>query len=190
MTRFALALVLCGLGALAVPALAQEEQTYTPPPMAANQFVDPAMSFTAPDGFLKVPFPPHDPTQFGDPTVVAAFVFHQGQGDARAISITMEDFQGSLDGYEMVTENDLRNKLDSVFFKHKVAVTLSNGMPAYFQDITIGSGFSETKVYRYVWIDGVRGVQLGESSRLGSITEEQAKKDLANASATAYPHRY
>lgn len=191
MTRFALALVLCGLAALAVPALAQEQQTYSPPPMGPNQFADPAMSFTAPAGFLKLQIPPHDPVQFGDPTLVAAFVFHPGKGDMRAISIQMENFQGTLDGYEMVSENELRNKSDSVFFKHKVTTTLSNGMPAYFQNITIGSGFDENKIYRYVWIDGVRGIQLAESARFGELSEDQAKKDLANASATAYPvNRY
>lgn len=189
MKRFVLALVLCGLAAAVIPALAQEQPAYSPPPMAQNQFTDPAMTFTAAPGYYKVRMPAHDPTQFDQPTVVAGFIYHPGQQDMRSVSIEMEDFQGSLSGYEMVVENDMRDKIDGVFVKKKELTTLSNGMPAYWQDVTIGSGFTTVKLFQYVWTDGVRGIRLAVTGRLGSITEDQAKAALANVSATAYPQR-
>ena len=187
MKRFVLALVLCGLAAATVPAFAQEQPAYSPPPMAPNEFADPAMRFTAVDGYLKAPIPVHDPVQFEQPTIVAGFVYHPNKQDMRGISIQMEDFQGSLQGYEMVVENNLRDQIDGVFFKKKQLTALPNGMPAYWQDITIGSGFDTLKRYQYVWIDGVRGVQLSITARLGALSEDQAKAALANVSATAYP---
>ncbi len=186
MNRFVLAAVLCGLAAIAVPAAAQE-QAYSTPSSAANQFTDPAMTFTAPDGYVKIPIPQHDPTQFDQPTVVAGFVINAGKSNVRSITITMENFEGPLSGFEMVTENELRNQADGVFFKNKALTALSNGMPAYWQEITVGSGFQEMKRYQYVWIDGVRGVVLAITARYGELGPDEAKKALANASGVAYP---
>lgn len=195
MNRFVIALALCGVTASAVPAAAQQQpqaQAYaaaTPAP-APNQFTDPALTFTAPAGYLKANIPPHDPTQFDDgkATMVAAFAQRDGR---RMISITMESFQGTLAGWEMVTENEIRDQADGVFIKHKDLTTLANGMPAYWQEITVGSGFQTVKRYQYVWIDGVRGVVLSITGRYGDISEDDAKKALANASAVAYPiNRY
>ncbi|HKU67204.1 MAG TPA: hypothetical protein VJP85_05465 [Candidatus Baltobacteraceae bacterium] len=190
MNRFVLALVLCGPAAAAVPAAAQQapQQAYAAPTPAPNQFTDPAMSFIAPAGYYKANIPAHDPTDFDQPTVVAAFA---NRGATRVISIQMETFTGSLSGFEMVTENEMRNATDGVFFKKKEQTTLSNGMPAYWQEITVGSGFQTAKRFQYAWIDGVRGVVLSITGRYGEITEDEAKKALANASAVAYPrNRY
>jgi len=193
MNRFVFAVVLCGLAASAVPAAAQQQpqaQAYATPTPAPNQFTDPAMSFTAPEGYFKANIPPHDPTQFDDgkATMVAAFAPRDGR---RMITITMESFQGTLAGWEMVTKNELRDQADGVFIKHKDLTKLANGMPAYWQEITVGSGFQTLKRYQYVWIDGVRGVVLSVTGRLGEISEDDAKKALANASAVAFPiNRY
>jgi hypothetical protein len=190
MNRFVFAAVVCGLAVIAAPASAQQ-QAYTAPSPAPNQFSDPAMSFTPPAGYIKANIPPHDPTQFDQPTIVAAFLGNTKETAGRMITIQMENFDGSLDGFEMVTENDLRNQTDSVFVKQKKLTTLSNGMPAYWQDITVGSGFQEAKRFEYVWIDGVRGITLSITARYGAITEDQAKATLANASGVAYPrNRY
>jgi hypothetical protein len=190
MNRFVLAVVLCGLTASALPALAQEQQqpqqAAGEPTPAPNTFSDPAMSFTAGTGWYKAQIPPHDPVQFDQPTIVAAFI-GGNRNNPLTITITMENFEGSLSGYEMVTENTLRNKIDGVFFKKKELTTLSNGMPAYFQDITMGSGFNTVKRFQYVWVDGVRGIQLSLSAHYGAISEDDAKKALAQASAVAYP---
>jgi hypothetical protein len=107
----------------------------------------------------------------------------------RIITIQMETFDGNLDGFEMVTENELRNQTDSVFVKKKTLTTLSNGMPAYWQDITIGSGFQEAKRYEYAWVDGVRGIVLAMTARYGTVTEDQAKAALSQASGVAFPRR-
>jgi hypothetical protein len=191
MNRFVLAVALCGLAVSAVPAAAQQQQAaqaQTAPTPAPNQFTDPAMTFTAPNGYYKANIPPHDPTDFDQPTVVAAFA---NRGAARVITIQMESFTGSLSGFEMVTENELRNQIDGVFFKNKQLTTLSNGMPAYWQEITMGSGFQTAKRFEYVWIDGVRGIVLSITGRYGDITEDDAKKALADASGVAYPrNRY
>jgi hypothetical protein len=187
MNRFVLAVVLCGLAVSAVPAAAQQQQAAEAPAAptpAPNQFTDPAMSFTPPAGYYKANIPPHDPTDFDQPTVVAAFA---SRGAGRVITIQMETFNGSLSGFEMVTENELRNQVDGVFFKKKELATLSNGMPAYWQEITMGSGFQTAKRFQYAWIDGVRGIVLSITGRYGDITEDDAKKALANASGVAYP---
>lgn len=188
MNRFVLAVALCGLAASAAPAAAQQapQQAYTAPSPAPNQFTDPAMSFTAPAGYYKANMPQHDPTDFDQPTVVAAF-----RNRTYIITIQMESFTGSLHDFEMVTENELRNQIDGVFVKKKEVTTLSNGMPAYWQEITMGSGFNTAKRFEYAWVDGVRGVVLSVSGRYGELNEDQAKQALAMASATAYPsNRY
>jgi hypothetical protein len=189
MKRLVLAAVLCGLAATAVPAAAQQQQqqAYTAPADAPNVYTDPAMTYTAPDGYVKARIAPHDPANFDNPTVVAAFGGSRKDTAGRVITITMDSFQGSLDGWEQRQENDLRNASDGVFIKNKKLTTLPNGMPAYWEEVTVGSGFSEVKRYEYCWIDRVRGVVLAITAPYGMVTEDEAKKALGNASATAYP---
>jgi hypothetical protein len=187
----AVAFALCAIFAPAT-LLAQSQAAEAPAPAAtpSNSFNDPAMSFTAPSDFTKVPMQQGDPTQFEKPTVVAAFVKNYGKAGLLTITITMENFEGSADGYDQVTENTMRNSADGVFIK-KTATKLSNGMPAYWQEITIGNGFNEVKRYQYVWADGVRGVQLAVMGKYGDISNEQALKILSEVSAVAYPrNRY
>jgi hypothetical protein len=155
-----------------------------------NQYNDPAMSFTAPADFKPVPVPSHDPAQFDDPAVMAMFVKNPGQSGAVQIMLRMQSFDGDASGFETLVENDLRNQGNDVFIK-KTATKLPNGMPAYWQEITMGSGFEQVKIFEYVWADGLRGVQLSATGRYGSIDEPAAKKALAEVSAVAYPkYRY
>ena len=189
MNRFALALAMCALIVSAkafaqTPAPPPADATPTPPP---NQYNDPAMSFKAPLDFLQVPLAPRDPAKFDQPTLMAAWVRDPGKPEQLTITITMENHDGSLDGFEMLTENELRNKVDSVFFKKHEMAPLSNGMPAYWQEISIGSGFTELKRFDYVWIDGVRGVVLAVTGRYGKVDEPMAKKVLADAYGVQYP---
>ncbi len=158
---------------------------------AQNTYSDPAMSFTAPPNYVQAPVPAHDPTDFSQPAVVAAFVANGGKPDQRAITITMENFDGNVDGFEVLSENELRTQTDGVFVKKKERTTLSNGMPAYWQEITVGTGFDEIKRFQYVWADGVRGVTLAISSHYGELDEASAKRDLASAYGVLYPkNRY
>lgn len=183
-----LGLVLC-VAPIAV--LAQEA---TPPPGLVTSgngtYKDPAMIYTGPAGYVQVPLPPpKDPTDFGQTTVVAGWVKNPGQQNQIAIRLSMESFNGNLDGFEMVSENELRNASDGVFVKSKSRTHLANGMPAYFQDITVGSGFQTTKIYQLLWVDGVRGVTLSVQSHLGTIDPASAEKLLVTAVATAFPQR-
>jgi hypothetical protein len=189
-----IAAVAFALSAILAPAtlFAQTQSAAAPAPAATptNSFNDPAMSFTAPADFAKVPAPQVDPTQFEKPTVVAAFVKNYGKRGLLTITITMENFDGGVDGYDQVTENTLRNSADGVFIK-KSPTKLKNGMPAYWQEITIGNGFDEVKRFQYVWADGVRGVQLAVMGRYGDISNDEALKILSDVSAVAFPkYRY
>lgn len=182
------ALALLGvLAPLCASAAGDPAPTPTPNP---NTFNDPAMSFTAPAGFYRMRVPPHDPAQFDQKSVVAAFIKNPGTSDAVGITIAMENFDGSAAGYSTSSDNDLRSSQDGVFIKRS-NTQLSNGMPAVFEEITIGSGFAQMTEYRYLWADGVRGVELGETATYGHLDEKKAKADLAMASAVAYPkNRY
>ncbi len=156
----------------------------------AHQYNDPAMSFTAPSDYLPLAVPSHDPAVFDDPAIVAAYVKHPGQNDSTQITLRMQNFQGDYNGFETNAENDMRTQSSEVFVK-KTATKLSNGMPAFWEEITMGSGFDQVKVFEYLWSDGVRGVELTISGRYGSIDEQSAKRALANVSAVAYPkYRY
>lgn len=149
------------------------------------------MSFTAPLTFYQLAVPPHDPANFEQQTMMAEWVRSPGKSDQQLITITMESHDGSLDGYEMISENELRNQTDGVFVKKKELTKLTNGMPAYWQELSVGSGFDEIKRFDYVWVDGVRGVVLAITARYGTIDEPAAKIALANASGVLYPkYRY
>jgi len=152
-------------------------------------YEDPAMRFTAPAGYERAPialpsaFNPGEP---GGPTNVATFIKNRAsKTDYRIITVVLEPFDGTLDGFEATSENNLRGSVDSVFFSKKERSGLKNGMPAYWLSISIGSGFDTLHRYAYEWIDTVRGVTLSITAR--DISEKEAKEALAEASATAYP---
>lgn len=145
------------------------------------------MAFTAPTEFYRVPMAPHDPARFDQPAVMAAWVTNPGKREQITITITMENHDGSLDGYEMLSENEVRDKVDSVFFKKHELTKLQNGMPAYWQELSIGSGFDTLKRFDYVWIDGTRGITLAITGRYGVLDEPMAKKALATVAAVQYP---
>lgn len=184
MTRFVLAVVFCALLAGAMPAGAQSPAPASTPPTAYN---DPAMSFTPPSDFKWAGGAPFDP-ESNQPSIVATFVKHYRQQDMHVIQIAVESAEGTnLSSYETLASNELRGQTDSVFISHKQQTTLSNGMPAIFEEVSTGEGFTEMKRWQYLWVDGMRGVILSDTGRYGEITEEQAKAELANASAVAYP---
>lgn len=186
MKRLAFTLAVCALIA-PVPGFAQTPAPTDTPTPNPSVYSDPAMSFTAPSDFYRIPVAPHDPTDFDNPAVMAAWVKNPGKREQITITLTMEGEEGNLDGFEMVSENEMRDNGDSVFYKKKERTLLSNGMPAYWQELSIGSGFDEMKRFQYVWIDGVRGVQLAITSRFGVLDEPAAKKALADASGVLYP---
>lgn len=188
MNRIPVLMALAAILALPCAARGQDQPAAAPAqPGVKNQFNDPAMSFTAPADYYQVPLAPHAPVGFQDAAVVAGWVKNPGKQEQHTITITMQDFDANLEGFEMITENDLRTQIDGVFFKKKERTTLSNGMPAFWQEISVGSGFAEVKRFQYVWVDGVRGVTLAIWAQFGELDETTAKRDLANASGVAFP---
>jgi hypothetical protein len=180
--------LLAFLAAALLPAAAHAQYAPVAPgaAQASMQYNDPAMSFTAPAGFKPVPVPSHDPADFGDPAVVAAFVKNPGTRDTMSILLRMQNFDGSPDAWATTADNDLRGSTDGAFIKRS-DVKLTNGMPAYFEVVTIGTGFDQMKTYQYLWADGVRGVTLALICRDGLISDDAAKALLSNVSAVAYP---
>jgi hypothetical protein len=119
---------------------------------------------------------------------VAVWVLHPGKEDMRTISIAMETFTGAPEQWEGQFESQMHSVGGSgLLIRHKTAMSLLNGMPASFVEVTSGSGFTSSKQFAVVWADGQRGIVLSEQGRLGDIAPEQALAALKNASATRYP---
>lgn len=165
----------------------------TSPAPAAKPYVpefnDPAMHFAPPGDYFTAPVAPHDPRVFETPATVAVFVKNPGKEDVRVISVAMENYEGSLDGFEVSSENIAREQQDGVFITHKERTSLANGMPAYWVELSFGSGFQSQKRYQYEWVDGVRGVTVSISGRLGEVDQKSARAALKDLSATLYPIR-
>ncbi|HZZ00887.1 MAG TPA: hypothetical protein VFE36_15085, partial [Candidatus Baltobacteraceae bacterium] len=56
-----------------------------------------------------------------------------------------------------------------------------------FVEVTTGEGFDSRKQYAVVWADGLRGVVLSVSGRVGDVSADEAKAMLKNATAVRYP---
>lgn len=189
------------IGAIAIclfvtPAFASADPqgAYAPAPAASpaatGHFSDPAMEYTAPAGYRQLNFPPHDPADFEQPTVVAAFVKNPGSDSQRLITISMQNWDGfSLDGFEGTYENETRSQVDSFFVSKKEHVKLANGMPAYWLELSVGSGFSSQKWFQVEWVDGVRAVTISIKSKLGQVEESEARDALSRVTGVAYPQR-
>ncbi|HEY8297798.1 MAG TPA: hypothetical protein VIG32_07245 [Candidatus Baltobacteraceae bacterium] len=185
---FAAALFFVPAASNAAPPASVPAPAASPAPAAPVQFSDPAMQFTAPAGYFKLNVPPHDPTNFSQSTIVAAFVKSPGRDEQRLITVSMENWDGfSLTGFEGTNENELRSKVDSLFVSRKEQTTLSNGMPAFWMVLSVGSGFASQKWYQYVWVDGMRAVTVAIKAKLGELDEKDARAALSNLSGVAYP---
>jgi hypothetical protein len=160
--------------------------TPTPDP---HNYSDPAMNFTAPaDAYLLGRHIVSSPDQLGeDLSTVAAWVLHPGKEDARMIQLQMEAYDGPPDQWEAQFESQTHGAQDGTLIKNKTHISLLNGMPAYFVEVTYGSGFDSRKEYAVVWADGQRGIVLSEVGRLGDATEDEAKTVLKDVTAVRYP---
>ncbi len=153
-----------------------------------HTYDDEAMHFEAPADYLFGGSQVVDSTKVDKPTTVAVWGKFFGQPNQRVIKVTIEPYDGkNVLGYEVSTENELREKIDGVFIGSKMPMTLKNGMPAYFMSITAGSGFDAMKIYQVIWFDGLRGVAISISGRLGELSEAEAKAALSNVSAVRFP---
>jgi opacity protein-like surface antigen len=175
------------LFAAAGTASAQDAQA-TPNP-DPHVFSDPAMTFTAPPEAVLVGrqdvTSPDKLSQ--DLAVVAAWVLDPGKENARTIQLAMESYDGKPSQWEGQFESQTHGSQDGILIRDKTPMTLLNGMPATFVEIAFGSGFDAQKEYAIVWADGLRGIVLSETSRLGFVTADQARQTLKQVTAVAYP---
>ncbi len=176
----------CLLALASSPALAQVPvATPSPDP---HYYADPGMTFTAPAGSLLVNRITVTPDQLSsDLQPVAAWVINPGKEDQGIIQIAMESYQGAPDQWEGQFESQTHGAQDGTLIRNKTSMSLQNGMPAYFVEVAYGSGFDSRKEYAIVWADGLRGVVLSVTTRLGDIGSDQAKTMLSQATAVRYP---
>jgi hypothetical protein len=185
MKRFApiLAALLTLLPSLA---LAQGAPQGAQPQGDPSVYDDPAMHFQAPAGYKLLGKHPVSEEDLGeDPQTVAGW--SSGDKPPKVIVIQQESYDGDLSGFDGVFEQQLRSQFDDALISHKESISLQNGMPAMFMEMTAGSGFNERKGYVVLWADGARGVAITLMAQLGDVDEATAKRVLSDASAVRYP---
>ncbi|MBV8345453.1 MAG: hypothetical protein JO190_10755 [Candidatus Eremiobacteraeota bacterium] len=162
------------------------EPTPTPDP---HVFTDAAMTFTAPaDAVLVGRQDTTAPDQLSqDLQTVAAWVLYPNKENARTIQLAMESYTGPPSQWEGQFESQTHGSGDGILIRNKTAMTLLNGMPAWFVEVAFGSGFDARKEYAIVWADGQRGVVLSETTRLGDASADEAKRVLKQVTAVEYP---
>ncbi|MHB8148475.1 MAG: hypothetical protein ACYDGM_14595 [Vulcanimicrobiaceae bacterium] len=179
-------------GAAQVPAAAMVRAVPTPQPTPApdpHVYDDPAMHFVAPAHYQLVTRVASVALSdlSNDPVVVAVWVLREKGKPQRELTLSMESYTSAVNTFESSFESQIRQKVDGLLVRDKQAITLKNGMPAYFVDTTFGSGFTTAKQYDVVWADGQRGVILALAGRLGEVNAREAKAALLDVSATLYP---
>jgi len=158
----------------------------TPAGAAAPVYSDQAVRFVPPDGFDAVDVPAVDLTEQAHLATIAAYVHNRGKEDQLTILIMMRLFDGPLNDFEAVTENDLRTQIDGLFVSKKELTRLPNGMPGYWLKLAYGEGFDSMQQYVYATIDGRRGIAVSITGHLGVIDESKAKDALKNLAVVVY----
>lgn len=149
-------------------------------------YEDPAMHFAAPKEYQRLQIPPASDASKLYP--VAVFARSAGKPEQRTIIISVEPYEGTIDGFESNSENELRSEIDGLFVDHKTRTALPNGMPVWWQKISFGEGLGSTyRRYAYVGFDGQRGISVSVTGRLGELSEEEAKAALSDLSIVLYP---
>ena len=183
-----LLVIAAALGALSIPvrSLGQApEPTPRPDPLV---YTDPAMTFRAPpDAVLLARQEMTLDNLSQDMQPVALWVLRPGKEDARTISLTMEAYGGPPDQWVSQFESQTHGSQEGTLIRNKTAISLKNGMPAYFVEIAYGSGFDARKEYAIVWADGQRGIVLAETTRIGDASADEARRVLGDVSAVRYP---
>jgi hypothetical protein len=174
--------------ALVVLGTASAQVVQPTPSPDPHLYSDPAMTFAAPPEAVLVGRQEVSVTELGqDLQVIASWLLHPGKEDARLVQISMESYTGPPEQWEGQFESQTHGAQDGTLIRDKTPMSLLNGMPAYFVEVTYGSGFDARKEYAIVWADGQRGVVLSETTRLGDGSPEEAKSVLKQATATRYP---
>ncbi len=200
-------LLFSAVAALTVLALPWAARADDPTPAATAApsltYDDPAIHYQAPDGWTKRDVQTHP----GDgPQVVAAFVKVFSREDVRTITLSIEPFDSSLDTAQSDQETQLRqassggsggggspgaDDSDSgggAFFDRKDHITLSNGMPARYLKVSLGSGAGAmARLYQYLVIDGKRKIVLTYGGRDGFFGDKDALDALSTLTVVLYP---
>jgi hypothetical protein len=163
-----------------------------PPPTPSpdpHVYSDAAMTFTAPPEAVLAARRYMKANELSDELqTVAIWVLRPGKEDMRTIQLSMEAFDGAPDQWEGQFESQMHSEGGSgLLIRNKTPISLLNGMPASFVEVTSGSGFTTQKQYAVVWADGQRGIVLAESTRLGDATADEAKRMLHDVTAVRYP---
>ncbi|MBV9278149.1 MAG: hypothetical protein JOZ97_07945 [Candidatus Eremiobacteraeota bacterium] len=146
----------------------------------APMYSDATMRFLPPAGFDKIDVPQVDLSEQEHLAPVAYYVQNRGTEQQLSIAIMVELFNGGLNEFTTVVENDLRGEIPDLFVSRKTLTKLANGMPAYWIKLAYGEGFDSMQQYLYATIDGRRGIVVAISGHLGVITEDTAKAALKN----------
>ena len=174
--------------ALLIPAPGDAQVPVPTPSPDPHSYTDPGMTFTAPaDAVLlsRNEIPVNELSNDLQP--IAAWVLRPGKEDARLIQLQMESFSGPPEQWEAQFESQTHSSQDGTLIRDKTPMSLINGMPATFVEIAYGAGFDAKKEYAIVWADGLRGVVLSETARLGDGSPQEAREVLKQATATRYP---
>ncbi len=156
MKRFLLFALTAFAFLLLAPAIADEISAVDPHSLT---YEDAAMHFTAPKEYQRLQAPPAQNS--GSLSTVAIFAKNPGRPEQRTIMIAVEPYEGTIDGFESNSENELRTQIDGVFVDHKTRTVLANGMPAWWQKVSYGEGLGQTyRRYGYAAFDGQRGIMV------------------------------
>jgi hypothetical protein len=151
-------------------------------------YSDPGMHFRPPDGWERVPLQEAGTDSETRRPPLALYVFKKNKGDQRLITITMDVFQGSLDGFARNHANELRQQGDSTFIEKQEKTTLANGMPAIWMKVNQGANLGQmVRRYEYIVIDLSRGIIVSYFGRAGDFEEKEAKAALASLYVVVYP---
>jgi hypothetical protein len=177
------------LAALLIAPLNAGAQVPVPTPtFNAQGYDDLGMHFAAPPQFhaLFQRKPVKVAELQDDPIMVAGWTTY-AQHPHRLL-IAQAHFAGNLDGWDATYTQTLRNQGEGTLLKNRQSITLKNGMPARYLELTTGTGFDVSKGYIVMWADGQRGVALILTSLVGELDEKAAKEILlGDASAVRYP---
>lgn len=187
MNRFLAALALAVL-AIAPFAVRAQEATPTPNPHPMT-YEDPGMNFTAPAPFRPLFQRKAIPLAQlpDDATPVAEWIIPDPNRPKQLI-IMQELFSGNADEFYTHFSQQLREQGDEgAIIKNKQSISLKNGMPARYLEMTSGTGFDAKKVYVELWADGSRGVAVLFSAQTGESDEKRAKAIMSDLNAVRYP---
>jgi hypothetical protein len=149
---------------------------------------DPGMHFRPPDGWERLQLTDSGPDQNGNRPPAAVYFLKKSKFDQRLITVTVQPFNGSLDGFVHSRTGDLRAQSDSTFVEKQEKTTLSNGMPAYWLKVNQGAKLGQyVRRYEYLVIDLTRGIVVSYAGRAGDFDEKEARDALASLYVVVYP---